>query len=53
MVICDIRGCSLGAFYDAMSEMGKMIDINKPNYFDSMDRWEQVIYELSRTLMDR
>jgi len=39
IVICDIRGCSLGAFYDAMSEMSKMIDIDKPNYFDSMDRY--------------
>ena len=39
------RGCSLGAFYDAMSEMGKRIDIDKPNYFDSMDRWEQVDYQ--------
>ena len=39
VVICDIRGCSIGAFYDAMGTMSKMIDIDKPNYFDSMDRF--------------
>jgi hypothetical protein len=38
LVICDIRGCSLSAFYDGLSLIGKMIGVDKTNYYDSMDR---------------
>jgi len=38
LVICDIRGCSLSAFYDALNLINKMIGVDKTNYYDSMDR---------------
>lgn len=37
-VICDIRGCSVSAFWAASKIISNMIDIDKPNYFGSMDR---------------
>ena len=37
-VICDIRGASVGSFYDASSAIAKMIQVDKQYYYYTMDR---------------
>jgi len=36
--ICDVRGSTFSSFYEAWGELQEMIAIDKPNYYNSMDK---------------